>query len=225
MIRGGRLPVVGTEGLGAGGAGAAAWSGQGGASDEELLAAVGRRDEAAVAALYDRYGRLAFGLAYRILGDQGAAEDVVQDAFLSVWRRAASFQPGRGSVRTWLLSIVHHRAIDRLRGTAGRARRDTALEEVDRVVALDDPWRDVELTLQRDVLKKGLATLPEEQRRTIELAYFGGYTQTEIAGAMGVPVGTVKGRMRIGLQKLRALLSGGGVDQAQRAPQGQPGQR
>ncbi len=211
--------------MGAGGAGAVAWSGQGGASDDELLAAVGRRDETAVAALYDRYGRLAFSVAYRILGDQGAAEDVVQDAFLSVWRRAASFQPGRGSVRTWLLSIVHHRAIDRLRGTAGRARRDTALEEVDRVAALDDPWRDVELTLQRDVLKKGLATLPEEQRRTIELAYFGGYTQTEIAGAMGVPVGTVKGRMRIGLQKLRALLSGGGVDQAQRAPQGQPGQR
>ncbi len=211
--------------MGAGGAGAVAWSGQGGASDDELLAAVGRRDETAVAALYDRYGRLAFSVAYRILGDQGAAEDVVQEAFLSVWRRAASFQPGRGSVRTWLLSIVHHRAIDRLRGTAGRARRDTALEEVDRVAALDDPWRDVELTLQRDVLKKGLATLPEEQRRTIELAYFGGYTQTEIAGAMGVPVGTVKGRMRIGLQKLRALLSGGGVEQAQRAPQGQPGQR
>ena len=211
--------------MGAGGAGAVVWSGQGGVSDEELLAAVGRREEAAVAALYDRYGRLAFSLAYRILGDQGAAEDVVQDAFLSVWRRAASFQPGRGSVRTWLLSIVHHRAIDRLRGTAGRARRDTALEEVDRVAALDDPWRDVELTLQRDVLRKGLATLPEEQRRTIELAYFGGYTQTEIAGAMGVPIGTVKGRMRIGLQKLRALLSGGGVDQARRAPQGQPGQR
>ena len=210
--------------MGAGGAGAVAWSGQGEVSDEELLAAVGRRDEAAVAALYDRYGRLAFSLAYRILGDQGAAEDVVQEAFLNVWRRAASFQPGRGSVRTWLLSIVHHRAIDRLRGTAGRARRDTALEEVDRVAALDDPWRDVELTLQRDVLKKGLATLPEEQRRTIELAYFGGYTQTEIAGAMGVPVGTVKGRMRIGLQKLRALLSGG-VEQAQPAPQGQPGQR
>ena len=210
--------------MGAGGADAA-WGGQGGVSDEELLAAVGRRDEAAVAALYDRYGRLAFSLAYRILGDQGAAEDVVQDAFLSVWRRAASFQPGRGSVRTWLLSIVHHRAIDRLRGTAGRARRDTALEEVDRVAALDDPWREVELTLQRDVLKKGLATLPEEQRRTIELAYFGGYTQTEIAGAMGVPIGTVKGRMRIGLQKLRALLGGVGVEQARRAPQGRPGQR
>ena len=199
--------------MGAGGADAAR-GGPVGVSDEELLAAVGRRDEAAVAALYDRYGRLAFSLAYRILGDQGAAEDVVQDAFLSVWRRAASFQPGRGSVRTWLLSIVHHRAIDRLRGTPGRARRDTALEEVDRVAALDDPWRDVELTLQRDVLKKGLATLPEEQRRTIELAYFGGYTQTEIAGAMGVPVGTVKGRMRIGMQKLRALLSGVGVEQA-----------
>ncbi len=195
------------------------------ASDDTVLAAIARGDEAAVAALYDRYGGLAYALAYRILQDRGAAEDVVQDVYLGVWRRAGSYQPGRGSVRTWLLSIVHHRAIDRLRGTAGRARRDTALEEVDRVAALDDPWRDVERTLQRDVLKKGLATLPEEQRRTIELAYFGGYTQTEIAGAMGVPVGTVKGRMRIGLQKLRALLSGGGVEQAQPAPQGQPGQR
>ena len=166
-------------------------------------------------ALYDRYGGLAYSLAYRILEDRGAAEDVVQDAFVSAWRRAVSFQPGRGSVRTWLLSIVHHRAIDRLRGTPGRARRDGPLDEaqVDRVVAVEDPWREVETTLQRDALKRGLATLPEEQRRTIELAYFGGYTQTEIAGVMGVPVGTVKGRIRIGLQKLRGLLAGAGVEQ------------
>jgi len=187
----------------------------GGMSDEELVAAIGRRDERAVAALYDRYGGLAYSLAYRILEDRGAAEDVVQDAFVSAWRRAVSFQPGRGSVRTWLLSIVHHRAIDRLRGTPGRARRDGTLDEaqVDRVVAVEDPWREVETTLQRDALKRGLATLPEEQRRTIELAYFGGYTQTEIAGVMGVPVGTVKGRIRIGLQKLRGLLAGAGVEQ------------
>ena len=178
------------------------------ASDDIVLAAIARGDEAAVAALYDRYGGLAYALAYRILQDRGAAEDVVQDVYLGVWRRAGSYRPGRGSVRTWLLSIVHHRAIDRLRGTAGRARRDTALEEVDRVAALDDPWRDVELTLQRDVLKQGLATLPEEQRRAIELAYFGGYTHTQIAEITGMPVGTVKGRMRLGLRKLRELLAG-----------------
>ncbi|MGN6700586.1 MAG: RNA polymerase sigma factor [Thermomicrobiales bacterium] len=181
-------------------------------SDEALLAAVQRRDERAIAALYDRYGGLAFGLAYRILDDRGAAEDVVQDAFMSVWRRAVSFQLDRGSVRTWLLSIVHHRAIDRLRGAAGKTRRDEPLDEIDRIAQVDDPWREVSIRVQGDVLKRGLATLPEAQRQTIELAYFGGYTQQEIATAMDVPVGTVKGRMRIGLQKLREILSGAGVE-------------
>lgn len=185
------------------------WNGQ---SDEDLIAAVGRQDESAVAVLYDRYSGLAFSLAYRILSERGAAEDVVQDAFMSAWRRAATFQVGRGSVRTWLLSIVHHRAIDRLRGTPGRARHDAALDEVDRVIAVDDLWRQVEIIVQRDTLKASMATLPEEQRQTIELAYFSGYSQTEIAGAMGVPVGTVKGRMRLGLQKLRGMLAGTGIE-------------
>ncbi len=182
------------------------------ATDEALLDAITARDDRALAALYDRYGGLAFALAYRILGDRGAAEDVVQDVFLSVWRRAGSFQTGRGSVRTWLLSIVHHRAIDRLRGTAGRARQDAPLDEVDRVVSAEDPWREVSTTLQREALKRGLATLPDAQRETIELAYFGGYTQNEIAQRMAVPLGTVKGRMRIGLQKLRGVLMGAGVE-------------
>ncbi len=186
---------------------------EGGDTDEALLAAIGRRDEGAVAILYDRYGGLTYGLAYRILGERGAAEDVVQDTFLSVWRRATSFQSGRGSVRTWLLSIVHHRAIDRLRGTAGRARRDAPLDDLDRVAEVDDPWREVETMVQRDVLRRGLAGLPDAQRRTIELAYFGGHTQHEIAAMMDVPVGTVKGRMRIGLQKLRDALLGTGIEQ------------
>ncbi len=129
-------------------------------SDDVLLARIHRGDEEAIAALYDRYGGLAYGLAYRIVNDRGTAEDVVQDAFMSVWRRAISFQGGRGSVRTWLLSIVHHRAIDRLRGTAGRARRDAPLDEVDRVVAVDDPWAEVQLRVQRDVLRQSMATLP-----------------------------------------------------------------
>lgn len=183
-----------------------------GESDEELLAAITRREEGAIAALYDRYGGLAYGLAYRILGERGLAEDVVQDAFLSVWRRAISFQTGRGSVRTWLLSIVHHRAIDRVRGTAGRARQDAPLDELDRAVSAEDPWREVDTSLQRDVLKQGLAALPDSQRRTIELAYFDGYTQHQIAEMMAVPVGTVKGRMRLGLQKLRGVLVGIGVE-------------
>lgn len=181
-------------------------------SDEMLLAAISRRDERAIAALYDRYGGLAYGLAYRILGERGGAEDVVQDAFVSVWSRAASFQAGRGSARTWLLSIVHHRAIDRLRGTAGRTRYDEPLDELDRVAATDDPWGEVDTRLQGDVVKRVLALLPEAQRQTIELAYFGGYTQQQIAARMGVPVGTVKGRMRIGLHKLRGLLIEAGVE-------------
>src|SRR5689334_8877526 len=98
-------------------------------SDDALLAAIRQRDEGAIAILYDRYGRLAFGLAYRVLGDRGAAEDVVQEAFLSAWRRAESFELTRGSARTWLLSIVHHRAIDRLRGTAGRTRQDAPIDD------------------------------------------------------------------------------------------------
>jgi RNA polymerase sigma-70 factor (ECF subfamily) len=183
-------------------------------SDEALLAAIQKRDQRAIAALYDRYGGLAVGLAYSILGERSVAEDVVQDAFMGVWRRAVSFEAGRGSVRTWLLSIVHHRAIDRLRGVSGRARLDAPIDDFERVLAVDDPWGEVEVRVQREVLQNGLATLPEEQRRTIEMAYFNGYTQQEIAAAMNVPVGTVKGRLRIGLQKMRSLLAGSGVEQS-----------
>lgn len=181
-------------------------------SDEALLAAIRDRDERAIASLYDRYGGIAFGLAYRIVGERNAAEDVVQEAFLSVWRRAVSYETGRGSVRTWVLSIVHHRAIDRLRGVAGRARHDVALDDFERIIAVDDPWRDVEVGVQREVLQSGLATLPREQREAIQMAYFEGYTQQEIATAMNVPVGTVKGRLRIGLQKMRSLLTGVGIE-------------
>jgi RNA polymerase sigma-70 factor (ECF subfamily) len=181
-------------------------------SDEALLAAIRDRDERAIASLYDRYGGIAFGLAYRIVGERNAAEDVVQDAFMSVWRRAVSYETGRGSVRTWVLSIVHHRAIDRLRGVAGRARQDVALDDFERIIAADDPWRDVEVGVQREVLQSGLATLPREQREAIQMAYFEGYTQQEIATATNVPVGTVKGRLRIGLQKMRSLLAGAGIE-------------
>ena len=177
------------------------------ASDDTVLAAIARRDEAAVAALYDRYGALAYALAYRILQDRGAAEDVVQDVYLGVWRRAGSYRPGRGSVRTWLLASVHHRAIDRLRGTAGRARRDVPLDEAASGPVGEDPWREVEATLQREAIRRGLAGLPGEQRRALELAYYGGYTQTQIAELTGVPVGTVKGRVRMGLLKLREALA------------------
>lgn len=175
-------------------------------SDEQLLSLVASGDETALGALYDRFGGLAFGLAYRVLGERGAAEDVVQEAFLSVWRRAATFQPGRGSARTWLLSVIHHRAIDRARNATGRAAHSAPLEEVDRLVSGDDPWSEVETTLLGETLRGGLGALPPEQRQTIELAYFEGCTQSQIAGRMGVPLGTVKGRTRMALRKLRELL-------------------
>jgi RNA polymerase sigma-70 factor, ECF subfamily len=177
-------------------------------SDDALLEAIRGRDEAAIAALYDRYGRLAFGLAYRVVGERNAAEDVVQEAFLSIWRRAASFETTRGSVRTWVLSIVHHRAIDRLRGTAGRTRQDTTIDDFERVLAVDDPWREVSQVIQRETLQKAIATLPDAQRQAVELAYFEGFTQQEIAAKMDVPVGTVKGRLRLAMQRLRSLLAG-----------------
>lgn len=177
-------------------------------SDDALLDAIRRRDEGAIAALYDRYGRLAFGLAYRVVGERNAAEDVVQEAFLSIWRRAASFETARGSVRTWVLSIVHHRAIDRLRGTAGRTRQDAPLGDFERTLAIEDPWQEVALTLQRETLRRAITTLPDAQRQAVEMAYFDGYTQQEIAAKMDVPVGTVKGRLRLAMQRLRSLLAG-----------------
>ena len=177
-------------------------------SDDALLDAIRRRDEAAIAVLYDRYGRLAFGLSFRVLQDRGAAEDVVQEAFLSIWRRAESFETARGSVRTWLLSIVHHRSIDRLRGTAGRTRQDAPIDDFERVLSVADPWREVSQLMQRETLQRVIATLPDAQRQTVEMAYFDGYTQQEIATAMEVPVGTVKGRLRLAMQRLRSLLAG-----------------
>lgn len=178
------------------------------ASDEDVLRGIARRDERALGAFYDRYGARAFALAYRLLADRGAAEDVVQDAFMSVWRRAISFEPGRGSAQRWLLAIVHHRAIDRLRGAAGRVRHEAPLDLLDRVLATDDPWHEIDLGLRRDQLRRWLAELPESQRRTLELAYFEGYTQHEIAALLGVPLGTVKARARLGLRKLRDLTVG-----------------
>jgi RNA polymerase sigma-70 factor (ECF subfamily) len=162
--------------------------------------------------LYDRYGRLAYTLALRVLGDAGAAEDVVQEAFLSVWRRGSSYRPERGSVRTWLCSIVHHRAIDRLRGRSGRARLDLPLDRAPAGEALSDTWDAVAADLERGQIRHALAELPDEQRRTIELAYYAGYTQSEISALMSVPLGTVKGRTRMALRRLRSSLERQGLE-------------
>jgi RNA polymerase sigma-70 factor (ECF subfamily) len=175
--------------------------------DDLLLARLQQHDMHALEQLYDRHSRLAYGLAYRILGDGAAAEDVVQEAFLNIWRQAPTYDARRGAVRTWLLSIVHHRAIDFLRSRAHR-QKDVQLDLVERQLSAPDTWHEVSSNVERDALRKAVAALPPEQQRTIELAYFAGYSQPEIAAAMGVPLSTVKGRIRMAMQKLRVLLHG-----------------
>jgi RNA polymerase sigma-70 factor (ECF subfamily) len=172
------------------------------ASDEALLLALPEQLEA-LDTLYEQYARQAMGLALRIVGERETAEEVVQEAFLSVWRNARRFEPGRGSVRTWLLGIVHHRAIDRLRG---RPRTAPLPEELGPDPNAPDPWALAAQRLDRAAIRQALEQLPAEQRQAIELAYFTGLTQTQIAAAIGVPLGTVKGRLRLGLARLRSLL-------------------
>jgi RNA polymerase sigma-70 factor (ECF subfamily) len=176
--------------------------------DEDVLASVQGRDDGAFAELYDRYGRLAFGLAYRILGERGVAEDVVQEAFLAVWRRAGSYRVERGSVRGWLMSIVHNAAIDRRRGRFKREQADVALDDLAFMLETDaeDTFAAVAEGIVAEQVRRALAGLPDEQRQAIELAYFGGLTQQEIATRTGTPLGTVKSRLRLGLHKLRGLL-------------------
>jgi RNA polymerase sigma-70 factor (ECF subfamily) len=173
-------------------------------------------DLGALDRLYEQYGAMAFSIAYRITGDRSAAEDVVQDAFLGAWRNAGRYADARGSVRTWLLSIVHHRAIDavrRRRPTVELPDSETGLPDT---LTLPDAWGEVELRLDRAAVQVAMTGISEVQREAIELAYFGGLTQTEIAERTGVPLGTVKGRLRLGLQGLRAALflgsAGGGSD-------------
>jgi RNA polymerase sigma-70 factor, ECF subfamily len=176
-------------------------------SDDRMLDLLARAEPEGIEMLYDRYSALAYTLAFRVLNDAGAAEDVVQEAFLSVWRRASTYRSDRGSLRTWVCSIVHHRALDRLRGRAGRARQDLALEHAPiEVTSVSDTWDQVVEVLEREQLKTALSALSMEQRETIELAYYGGYSQTEISDLMQVPLGTVKGRTRLALRKLRGLL-------------------
>jgi RNA polymerase sigma-70 factor (ECF subfamily) len=169
------------------------------------MALVGGGDSAAFEVVYERHGSVAYSLAHRMCGRGQAAEDIVQEAFLSAWRRASSYDAARGSVRTGLLGIVHHRAVDALRrtGSDGRRRVDVPVEELELdagvSVSAEVIGRD-----QAGAVRDALGELPPEQSRVIELAYFGGFTHTEIAGMLGVPAGTVKGRMRLGLTKLRS---------------------
>jgi RNA polymerase sigma-70 factor (ECF subfamily) len=180
-------------------------------ADEELMPLVGRKDAEAFEVLFDRHGGAAFSLAYRIVGDRAAAEEVTQEAFISVWRSGARFDAARGSVRSWLLSVVRNRAIDFLRSRAGKAPKltfddDAALEQ--RPAA----ERTEEEALRRETageLRGAIGKLPGEQSKVIELAYFGGFSHSEIAQILNLPMGTVKGRMRLGLEKIRGELAEG----------------
>jgi RNA polymerase sigma-70 factor, ECF subfamily len=148
----------------------------------------------------------------RVLGDPGRAEDAVQDAFLSVWRHAESFDADRGSLRSWLLASVRNRAVDFLRGRGAHERREEELPpDTGPSDEPADPWREVAASLERAAVRDALASLPAEQRQVIELAYFGGYTHTEISDMTRLPLGTVKGRMRLGLEKMSSYLSGRGL--------------
>jgi RNA polymerase sigma-70 factor (ECF subfamily) len=153
-----------------------------------------------------------FSLAYRMMGSRSAAEDVAQEAFLSAWRSGARYDRGRGSVRTWLLGIAHNRSIDAMR--RGKVRdfpRDDDEDAAERVEASERTEAEVARRQEAEAIRAAIETLPNEQSRVIELAYFGGFTHTEIATTIKAPVGTVKGRMRLGLQKLRDELGQGAV--------------
>jgi RNA polymerase sigma-70 factor, ECF subfamily len=179
-------------------------------ADEEVMQLVKREDPRAFELLYDRHGGAAFSLAYRMVGKQAAAEDIVQEAFLSIWRSRLRYDQTRGSVRTWVLGIVHNRGVDSLRRSTVHDRRRETLDGVEERHEARERT-DVEAARREEArsVHGALETLPDEQRQTIELAYFGGYTHTEIAELLDQPIGTVKGRMRLGLDKLRNQLAEG----------------
>ncbi|HKR01912.1 MAG TPA: sigma-70 family RNA polymerase sigma factor [Pyrinomonadaceae bacterium] len=174
-------------------------------TDVEILRAVAGGDEQALAALYDRYRLILFGLILRILHSQPEAEDVLQEVFLQVWRRASDFDETRGRPFTWLVTLARSRAIDRLRSTSAR---DRTAQEAARAVpdSISDAADDAVRSEQGAIVRGALDQLPEEQRRTLLLAYFEGLTQSEIAERLGAPLGTIKTRMRSGMIKLRELL-------------------
>jgi RNA polymerase sigma factor (sigma-70 family) len=175
-------------------------------SDEALVALVARSDESALAELYDRVGGTAYGLAYRVLRDEALAEDAVQEAFLGLWRGAGSFLPERAKASTWILTLVHRRAVDLVRRE--QRRRAEPIEGAPEPAvgsAEEAAW----LRLDRERVQAALAQLPDQQREAIELAYYGGYTQSELAERLGQPLGTIKSRMFSGLTRLRELLDEG----------------
>src|SRR5258708_5281634 len=183
-----------------------------GVADPDLVIQLAAGSQEALAALYDRYGRVAYSVALRILGDPGRAEDAVQEAFLKIWTNASSFDARRGSLRTWLLVSVRNRSIDYLRGRGAHERQELELQPaVAETGPRSDPWREVSLSLERTAVREAMSNLPAEQRQAVELAYFAGYSHREIADMTSVPLSTVKGRMRLALEKLSSYLQGRGL--------------
>jgi RNA polymerase sigma-70 factor, ECF subfamily len=178
-------------------------------ADEELMQLVAANDADAFEVVLERHADAAFSLAYRMCGRRSLAEDVTQEALLALWRSGARYDRARGSVRTWALGIVHNRAVDVLRRSGVHDRRQASGEGIEEGIAAPERT-DAEAVgnVASDEIRVALGELPAEQRRVIELAYFGGFTHTEIASMLGTPIGTVKGRMRLGLQKLRGHLRG-----------------
>jgi RNA polymerase sigma factor (sigma-70 family) len=177
---------------------------RGSGSDEQVLEAVGRGDHDALAVLYDRFGRLAYGLAFRILRDRALAEDAVQEAFLAVWRSADAYKRERAKPSTWILTVVHRRAVDLVRRE--ERRRGEPLEGAPEPTS-DPADEDASLRERRAAVQSALTALPGDQRQALELAYYGGLTQSELAERLGVPLGTIKSRMFAGLGRLRELLA------------------
>jgi RNA polymerase sigma factor (sigma-70 family) len=174
-------------------------------SDEAVVALVARSDEQALAELYDRFGRVAYGLALRIVRDEALAEDAVQEAFLTAWRAADTFVPERAKASTWLLTLVHRRAVDLVRRE--ERRRAEPIEATGDPTAEGEVDEAVWLRYQRERVQEALRRLPDPQREALELAYYGGFTQSELAERLGQPLGTIKSRMFSGLGQLRDLLA------------------
>jgi RNA polymerase sigma-70 factor, ECF subfamily len=184
-------------------------------TDNETVTRLRHGEVDAIATIYDLYGGLAFSVALRVLGDRQKAEDVTQEAFVNLWKHSKDFDQSKGSLRTWLLAIVRNRAIDALRGQGARDRAELPLVESHPAQSQGagggDPWQTVAASLEAQAVREAIASLPAEQRQVVELAYYGGYTHQEIARFVRLPLGTVKGRMRLALEKLHSYLVGRGL--------------
>ena len=178
--------------------------------DEQLVSLIVQQDQGGLGTLYDRYGKAVFGFVYNLLSDAGQTEEVVQEVFLRVWFRAATYRPERGRFQTWLMSMAHHRAVDELRK---RRRLQSILETEARLALMesraqeDTAAKEAEQREESEIVRKALDSLPEEQRQVIQMSYYEGYSQSEIAELLKHPLGTVKTRMRLGMQKLKTALA------------------